>query len=94
MFVLSLLISLRAAYKDVDFPEPVGPDTTTIPYGCLITFLNVPKFCFGNPREVRLKSNPVLSKSLITIFSPYTVGNIETLMSISFPGAFMEKRPS
>ena len=51
-------------------------------------------YCLGNPKEDRVKANPVLSRSLITIFSPYTVGNIETLISKSFPGDFTEKRPS
>ena len=47
-----------------------------------------------NKIDLRLKSNPVLSNNRITTFSPYTVGNIETRISISFPGDFIENLPS
>ena len=59
-----------------------------------MTFLKVPRFCLGKPKDERLKSNPVLSNRRITIFSPYTVGKIETRTSKSFPGDLIEKRPS
>ena len=52
------------------------------------------RFFFGNPSVVRLKSNPLLSKSLITIFSPCTVGKIDTRTSISFAAVFIENLPS
>ena len=35
----------------------------------MITFLNFPRFCFGNPSEVKLKSKPVLSNKNIILCS-------------------------
>ena len=70
IFVDSFFISFSEAYKEVDFPDPVGPDTTTIPYGCEITLRKIECIFSSKPKLLRLKPNPDLSSNRRTVFSP------------------------
>ena len=94
MFLSIVFNSFKTAYKVVDLPLPVGPVTRIIPKG----FCNICSSFFMSsfliPRLslfIRLES---LERILITTFSPFTVGRIETLKSTAFPSIFVRILPS
>ena len=95
----SLLISFSAAYNVVVLPDPVGPVTSTIPYGSLMYRRNRSRSCGAKPTtssESFLNFSLIdsLSSTLNTAFSPCTVGIMLTRKSINRPLYRTRKRPS
>ena len=94
MFVSPVLILESAEYSVVVLPEPVGPVTSTMPYGFEIASINsrsargsIPNF---SSSRVRLP----LSRIRSTTFSPNSVGSTDTRKSITFLPTFSLIRPS
>ncbi len=84
----------KIEYKVVVLPEPVGPETNTIPFGCEIACSSTAKSRAEKPRVSNFTNVFDLSKRRITTRSPYTTGKIDTRISISFPAALISIRPS
>ncbi len=78
----------------VDLPEPVGPEIKIIPYGSFTIRLMVSRFFFEIPLSASVRTPLLVSKILITTFSPWLVGNTETRKSILRSSKVAEKRPS
>ena len=70
IFVSPLSFSLNAAAKVVDFPEPVGPETITIPLVSFIIFLKSSLTLSICISVSNCKADASLFKILRTIFSP------------------------
>ncbi len=92
-------ISDSAAYSVVVLPLPVGPVTSTIPYGSAMYLRKRFSSASGKPRMSRRSSVNCslidsLSRIRMTASSPCTLGMIETRKSIVLPGIFNLKRPS
>ena len=67
MLTVGLLISLRKEYSVVDFPQPVGPVRSTIPYECA-KILSMTTFSSSvNPRSARVKLNALLRLTVMTL---------------------------
>ena len=79
----SVLSSDIAEYSVVVLPDPVGPVTSTIPYGFEIAYLKSPSGLTSKPSFVMSSCRFVLSRRRMTIFSPNSVGRTETRKSIS-----------
>ena len=88
------LTSFKNEYNVVDLPQPVGPVSRIIPCG-LPNILSMRTFSSSvKPRSPLVNLKDVLSSTLITNFSPKTVGNVETRKSNSLPPTIMLIRPS
>src|SRR5438067_2301593 len=86
-------IFIKKAYNVVVFPEPVGPVTTIIPLGFLISFWKISYKSFLSPSV----SNPTRFlgfNTLITMDSPYSEGRLEVLISINKSSIEMVNLPS
>ncbi len=70
IFLSKVFISLRAAYSVDVFPLPVGPVTSKIPLGFLISLLKAFKKSSENPKFCILIVTLLLSSIRITTFSP------------------------
>ena len=64
-------------------PDPVGPVTSTIPYGLEIAVLKRSSECGSKPSLVMSSMSFDLSSSRMTIFSPHRVGSTDTRKSRS-----------
>ena len=94
MFTASLRSNSSAEYSVVVFPLPVGPVTRIIPYG-LRSMPSIATRSFPwMPSSPSSKLRLLLSSRRMTIFSPSTVGMLETRRSISRPSATRCTRPS
>src|SRR3989454_1075650 len=85
----SVLISLIAAYSEVVLPLPVGPVTSTMPYGSVMARRNRRRSSTWKPkRSSRSAATPAamysLSRIRITTTSPNALGRIETRKSTAF----------
>jgi hypothetical protein len=81
----SVLISCRNAYSEVDLPEPVGPVARMMPLGRWISLRTSRMSRSLKPSSVSpTKSACFCSRRRLTL-SPYTVGMVETRMSMSSP---------
>ena len=78
----------------VDFPLPVGPVTRIIPCGFFNISSNTLRSAGVSPSFDLSMLNPSLDAILITHFSPYTVGRLDTRISYSLPSTLMVIRPS
>jgi hypothetical protein len=83
----------------VVLPLPVGPVTSTMPYGSAMYFRKRLSSDSGNPRMSSLSSlncslMDSLSRIRMTASSPCTLGMIETRKSMVLPGTLSLKRPS
>ena len=69
----------------MDFPDPVGPVTSTAPFGRLIASWN--RFCSPSciPSESRPPTTTPLSRMRITTPSPLTRGRVTTRISTRLP---------
>jgi len=84
-----------AEYSVVVLPDPVGPVTSTMPYGFLMAYLKSSSGLMSKPSFVMSSCNVLLSRRRMTIFSPYSVGSTLTRKSISlFAPIFSLMRPS
>ena len=90
----SVLSSLSEVYSVVDFPDPVGPVTRIIPCGLLRILSNTFSCSASKPRALLGFVRPSLDVSLITVFSPNTVGRMETRTSNSLLSTMIVIRPS
>ena len=90
----SLFNSLNDVYSVVDLPEPVGPVTRMIPCGLLRIPSNTLISSSSSPRPLFGLVSPSLEVSRITVFSPYTVGRIDTRTSNSRLSTKIVIRPS
>ncbi len=93
------LISESAAYSVVVLPLPVGPVTSTMPYGSAMYLRKRRSSSSGNPRMSRRSSwncslIDSLSRMRMTASSPCTLGMIDTRKSMLFPPRRTLKRPS
>ena len=59
-------------------PEPVGPVTSTMPYGLRIAASNLRSDSASKPSLVMSSMSLSLSSKRMTIFSPNSVGSTET----------------
>src|SRR5579863_5113988 len=71
----------RQEYKVVLLPEPVGPVTRIIPWGCDTICQRFSETSSGIPNEVKEVKGAFDSSNRITTFSPYCVGRAETRRS-------------
>ncbi|CCY61155.1 uncharacterized protein BN572_00375 [Clostridium sp. CAG:264] len=94
MFTSSLFSSLKDVYSVVDLPEPVGPVTRIIPCGLLRIPSNTLISSSSRPSPLFGFVSPSLEVSRITVFSPYTVGRIDTRTSNSLRSTKIVIRPS
>ena len=94
MLTSSVFSSLSDVYSVVDFPDPVGPVTRMIPCGLLRMLSKTFSCSASKPRALFGFVRPSLDVSLITVFSPKTVGRIETRTSNSLLSTMMVIRPS
>ena len=76
-----VLISLRAAYRVVVLPAPVGPVTSTAPWSCLIKRSRRARSAGSIPSRSRSVTTRCLSRIRITTDSPRTRGSVATRMS-------------
>ena len=94
MLFSSFFKSFSNEYNVDVFPLPVGPVTNNIPYGFVVISSNIFISLSVSPKFTFERSNAVLSRILITKFSPFIEGNIDTLKSISFPSISDKILPS
>src|SRR5262245_15645903 len=82
MFTPGSLSSASAEYSVVVLPEPVGPVTYTIPYGCSI----ISRIMASTDGSVTSLSRPSvvfdLSRIRMQTFSPHLPGTVDTRKSI------------
>ena len=71
-------------YSVLVLPEPVGPVTSTMPYGFKMLRSNFVSDSCSKPSLVMSSRRFSLSSKRMTIFSPYSVGTVETRKSSSF----------
>ncbi len=76
---------LSVEYKVVVLPEPVGPVTSTMPFG--LTVISSQRFLSSSEKPSSLKSRTSTSgsKIRITSFSPKAVGSVDRRSSTSSP---------
>jgi len=82
------------AYNVVVLPEPVGPVTSTMPCGWLISLSNCGSICPLMPRWLRSRRPASLSSRRSTARSPWPVGRVETRTSTGLPPTRNVMRPS
>ena len=82
--IFFLMMRLSTAYRVVVLPLPVGPVTSTIPWGTLRIRSNISRCASVIPRRLTSISELSLSlpNSLKTTFSPKTEGRVEILRSV------------
>ena len=90
----SLFSSLRAVYRVVDLPLPVGPVTKIIPKGLAIIWSKRAISSGASPSSFLFLVRFSLEEIRITIFSPCTVGMEEIRISYSCLSTTMDIRPS
>src|SRR5260363_177972 len=83
-----------AAYRVVVFPEPVGPVTSTMPCGRVISVSNCRCVSAAMPSVSRLSRCASFSSNLNTARSPCPVGSVETRTSTRRPPTRSVIRPS
>src|SRR6266576_3373485 len=83
-----------AEYSVVVLPEPVGPVTSTMPYGFSIALSRFSSALGSNPKVFRSSVKLPLSRIRSTIFSPNSTGRVETRKSITRAPIFSLMRPS
>ena len=85
----------KLVYRVVVLPDPVGPVTSTIPFGLSHICSHRPKSSLAKPSCPNDLSNMSGSKIRITIFSPCAVGKVERRSSTScWSTVFVFNRPS
>ena len=84
MFVSGVFSRAIAEYRVLVFPDPVGPVTSTIPYGFKIAFSNLTSDSDSKPSLVISSRRFSLSSNRSTIFSPHNVGSVLTRKSNCF----------
>ena len=94
MFVSPVLIFDRHEYSVVVLPDPVGPVTSTMPYGFATASINSRSARGSMPKPARSSVRLPLSRMRSTIFSPKSVGSVDTRKSITLPLNFSLMRPS
>ena len=94
MFVSPLLIFDNAEYSVVVLPEPVGPVTSTIPYGFEMASISSRSARGSIPNFSRSSVRLPLSRIRSTTFSPNSVGSTLTRKSMTFLPTFSLIRPS
>ncbi len=94
MFESTTLILLNAEYSVVVFPEPVGPVTSTIPYGFCTASIRSASARGSMPNFSRSSVRLPLSRIRRTTFSPNSVGSVETRKSTTFLPSLILMRPS
>ncbi len=90
------LSACRAAYSVVDFPDPVGPVTSTAPLGRWMARVEALEVVAPACRASRGRRRPLaaLSRMRMTTPSPLTSGSVTTRMSTRRPSTVSAKRPS
>ncbi len=78
MFTSIWLMRDSAEYSVVVLPDPVGPVTSTMPYGFRIARSSSPSALGSKPNFVRSSVRLPLSRIRSTIFSPNSTGSVET----------------
>ena len=93
---LVVAVSSRAseAYSVVVLPEPVGPVTSTMPWGCFTSRSKLSSTSPLMPRASRLKRVSVLSSRRSTARSPWAPGRVDTRTSTARVPRRSEMRPS
>ncbi len=94
MFTSIWLIRESAEYSVVVFPEPVGPVTSTMPYGLRMALRRFSSDLGSKPNVFRSSVRLPLSRIRSTIFSPNSTGNVETRKSITREPILSLMRPS
>ena len=94
MLVSTVLIRLNAEYSVVVFPDPVGPVTSTMPYGDSMAPMKSLSALSVKPNLVRSRVRFPWSRIRITIFSPNSVGSDETRNSTVLLFILILMRPS
>ena len=89
-----LFKSLSAEYNVVVLPEPVGPVTSTIPFGLSITSRKAANVCGVMPTASKSSFTTERSNTRITTHSPNIVGMTETRRSTGWPPSVNSIRPS
>ena len=94
-FTSGVASSFIVEYSVVVLPEPVGPVTSTMPYGSLIIFSQRSRSSLVKPNSGKSRTSTSCVKIRITTFSPNAVGMVEIRSSISPPpGETVLMRPS
>ncbi len=75
-------------------PDPVGPVTSTMPYGFRMAFIKSASAFASNPNLDRSKVRLPLSRIRSTIFSPNNTGSVDTRKSMTRVPIFSLMRPS
>ena len=84
IMLVSVVFRLCSAeYRVEVLPDPVGPVTSTMPYGLLMLRLNLSRLFDSKPSCVISRRRFSLSRSRSTSFSPKIVGSVETRKSSS-----------
>ena len=84
MMLVSDVFRLCSAEYSVEvLPEPVGPVTSTMPYGLVMLRLNFSRLLDSKPSCVMSSRRFSLSSSRRTSFSPKMVGSVDTRKSSS-----------
>ncbi|MPM77352.1 hypothetical protein SDC9_124355 [bioreactor metagenome] len=94
IFLFLYLNSFNNEYTVVVFPLPVAPVINNIPIFLLIILLIFSIASLENPNSSFFFRNEFLFNILSTIFSPYTVGILDALTSISSLFKIMSTLPS
>src|SRR6185312_5372521 len=89
-----VLIFDSAVYSVVVLPEPVGPVTSRIPFGCSSTRRKGGSVCSSKPSESKSRTTLPRSRMRITTDSPKLVGMHDTRRSSSLPCTRSMMRPS
>ncbi|OQA09191.1 MAG: hypothetical protein BWY66_00669 [bacterium ADurb.Bin374] len=94
MLIAGLFSKNSDEYRVVVFPEPVGPVTSTMPFGALTPSMNSSSTCGSKPRSVRLTLRLPWSSRRMQTFSPQTHGTSETRRSTLRSARWSLMRPS
>ncbi len=94
MFFSGVLSICRAAYSVVDFPEPVGPVTSTAPCVSRQALSKRSRSGTAMPSLSSSTTTDALSRTRITTPSPWTLGSVTTRRSTCRPSTTKPTRPS
>ena len=94
IFLSPSFAAASAAYSVVDFPEPVGPVTNTMPFASAVHACIIARWSASNPSFSSPSSLRSLGSRRMTIDSPCTPGSADTRISISCPPTRVDIRPS
>ena len=94
MFVSMSLTFAMHEYSVVVLPEPVGPVTSTMPYGFSTASIRSFSAFASMPNFARSSVRLPLSRIRNTTFSPKIVGSVDTRKSMTFCPTFSLMRPS